>query len=35
LRTLREWAGPRFNAEVFSVDAANEHLRKNRALDVK
>jgi hypothetical protein len=32
---MREWAGPRFNAEVFSVDASNERLQKNRSLAVK
>jgi hypothetical protein len=29
---LRRWVGPKFNAEVFSADAANERLRKNRSL---
>lgn len=32
---LREWAGLRFNAEVFSVNAANKRLLKNRSLAVK
>jgi hypothetical protein len=32
---MREWAGPRFDAEVFSVDASNERLQKNRSLAVK
>jgi hypothetical protein len=29
---MREWAGPRFNTEVFSVDAANKRLENNRSL---
>jgi hypothetical protein len=32
---MREWAGPRFNAEVLSVDASNERLQKNQSLAVK
>lgn len=32
---MREWAGPRFNAEGFSVNASNERLQKNRSLAVK
>jgi hypothetical protein len=32
---MREWAGPHFNAEVFSVNAPNERLQKNRSLAVK
>lgn len=32
---MREWADPRFNADVFSVDAANKRLQKNRSLAVK
>jgi len=32
---MREWAGTRFNAEVFFVDASNERLQKNRSLAVK
>jgi hypothetical protein len=29
---MHEWAGLRFNAEVFSVNASNERLLKNRSL---
>jgi hypothetical protein len=29
---MREWAGPHFNAEVFSVNAPNGRLQKNRSL---
>lgn len=29
---FREWVGPRFNAEIFSVEAANERLQNNRSL---
>jgi len=32
---MREWAGLQFNAEIFSVDASNERLLKNRSLAVK
>ena len=32
---MREWAGLRFNAKGFSVDAANERLLKDRSLAVK
>jgi hypothetical protein len=32
---MRGWAGPRFNAEVYSIDAANQRLRNSRALSVK
>jgi hypothetical protein len=32
---MREWAGLRFNAELFSVDAANERLLKDRSLAEK
>lgn len=29
---MREWAGPRFNAEVFSAAAVNQRLQKRRSL---
>jgi len=32
---MREWVGPRFNAEVFSLDAANGELRRRRSLATK
>lgn len=32
---MREWAGLRFNAEVFSAQKANKHLRRNRSLSAK
>jgi hypothetical protein len=32
---MREWVGPRFNAEVFSVDAANGDLHRRRSLAAK
>lgn len=32
---MREWAGPRFNAEVFSVSAANKQLQRHRSLATK
>jgi hypothetical protein len=32
---MREWVGPRFNAEVFSTDDVNNRLRRNRALSAK
>jgi hypothetical protein len=32
---MRAWVGPKFNAEVFSLDAVNQRLRKNRSLAVK
>lgn len=31
---MREWAGESFNAEVFSVDAVNKRLSRNRSLTV-
>ncbi len=32
---MREWVGPRFNAEVFSIDAANGELQRRRSLAAK
>lgn len=32
---MREWAGPRFNAEVFSLEAANAGLQRRRSLAAK
>ncbi len=32
---MRQWAGVRFNAEVFSAQEANERLRRNRSLSAK
>lgn len=32
---MREWVGPRFNAEVFSLDAANGALQRRRSLAAK
>ena len=32
---MRGWAGPRFNAEVYSIDVANRRLRNSRSLGVK
>lgn len=32
---MRQWTGSRFNAEVFSAEAANERLQKNGSLAVK
>jgi hypothetical protein len=32
---MRQWVGPRFNAEVFSADAVNERFRRNRSLSAK
>jgi hypothetical protein len=32
---MRQWAGSHFNAEVFSADAANKRLQKNRSRTVK
>jgi hypothetical protein len=32
---MRQWAGPRFNAEVFSADAANKQLQGRRSLIAK
>jgi hypothetical protein len=32
---MRAWAGPEFNAEVFSADAVNQRLRRNRSLAAK
>jgi hypothetical protein len=32
---MRGWAGPRFNAEVYSIDAANLRLQNSRSLSVK
>jgi hypothetical protein len=31
----QQWAVVRFNAEVFSVEAANERLRRNRSLSAR
>ncbi len=32
---MRRWAGPRFNAEVFSAEAANKRLQSRRSLIAK
>jgi len=32
---MRGWAGPGFNAEVYSIDAANQRLRRSRSLAVE
>ena len=32
---MSEWVGPRFNAEVFSLDAANGELQRRRSLAAK
>jgi hypothetical protein len=32
---MRQWAGIRFNAEVFSAQEANERLRRNRSLSAE
>lgn len=32
---MREWIGPKFDAESFSLDAINTRLRRNRSLAVK
>lgn len=32
---MREWVGPRFNAEVFSLDAANGELQRRGSLAAK
>jgi hypothetical protein len=32
---MREWVGPHFNAEAFSVEEINNRLKRNRSLTVR